>query len=42
MLEGSVADIADFARLVSVPESAVDNAARVLEEGIEECGCGDG
>ena len=35
-LEGSVSDIADFARLVSVPQSAVDNAARVLEEGIED------
>ena len=34
-LEGSVADVANFARLVSVPESAVDNAAKVLEEGIE-------
>ena len=34
-LEGSVSDIADFARLVSVPQSAVDNAARVLEDGIE-------
>ena len=34
-LEGSVAGIADFARLVSVPQSAVDNAAKVLEEGIE-------
>ena len=34
-LEGSVTDIADFARLVSVPQSAVDNAAKVLEEGIE-------
>lgn len=35
-LEGSVSDIADFARLVSVPQSAVDNAARVLEDGIED------
>ena len=35
-LEGSASDIADFARLVSVPQSAVDNAARVLEEGIED------
>lgn len=35
-LEGSVSDMADFARLVSVPQSAVDNATKVLEEGIED------
>ena len=32
-IEGSLSDIADFARLLSLPRSAVDNAARVLVEG---------
>ena len=35
-LEGSVDDLADMVRLVSVPQRAVDNAAAALEEGIEE------
>ena len=34
-LEGSVADLADLVRLVSVPQHAVDRAAQVLEEGID-------
>ena len=34
-LEGSVADVADLARLVSVPQSAVNAAASALETGIE-------
>ena len=34
-LQGSVADVADLARLVSVPQSVVDEAANVLENGIE-------
>ena len=34
-LEGSVADIAELARLVSVPQSAVNAAASALEAGIE-------
>ena len=34
-LEGSVADVADLARLVSVPQSAVNAAASALEAGIE-------
>ena len=33
-LDGSVADLADLARLVSVPQNAVDEAARYLEQGI--------
>ena len=34
-LHGSVEDLADMVRLVSVPQRAVDNAAATLEEGIE-------
>ena len=34
-LAGSVADVADLARLVSVPQSAVNAAASALETGIE-------
>ena len=34
-LDGSVEDLADLVRLVSVPEHAVDRAAQVLEEGID-------
>ena len=34
-LEGSVDDLADMVRLVSVPQRAVDQAAATLEEGIE-------
>ena len=34
-LEGSVDDLADMVRLVSVPQRAVEDAAAVLEEGIE-------
>ena len=34
-LEGTVADIAELARLVSVPQSAVNAAASALEAGIE-------
>ena len=34
-LSGSVADLADLIRLVSVPQKAVDNAAAALEQGIE-------
>ncbi len=33
-LDGSVEDLADLVRLVSVPQQAVDQAAQVLEEGI--------
>ena len=35
-LDGSVADLADLARLVSVPQNAVDEAARYLEQGIDD------
>ena len=34
-LNGSVADLADLIRLVSIPQHAVDAAATALEEGIE-------
>ena len=34
-LDGSVEDLADLVRLVSVPQHAVDRAAEVLEEGID-------
>ena len=34
-LEGSLEDLADLVRLVSVPQHAVDRAAQVLEEGID-------
>ncbi len=34
-LEGSVADLAELARLVSVPQSTVNEAARILEHGID-------
>ena len=34
-LDGSVADLADLVRLVSVPQHAVDRAAEILEEGID-------
>ena len=34
-LEGSVADVAELARLVSVPQSAVNAAASALENGID-------
>ena len=34
-LEGSVADLADLIRLVSVPQDAVDRAANAMEQGIE-------
>ena len=34
-LEGSAADVADLARLVSVPQSAVNAAAAALERGID-------
>ena len=33
-LEGSVTDLADLVRLVSLPEKAVDDAVRTLEKGI--------
>ena len=33
-LEGAVGDLADLIRLVSVPQSAVDNAARAFQQGI--------
>ena len=35
-LDGSVADLADLARLVSVPQNAVDQAATFLEQGIDD------
>ena len=35
-LDGSVADLADLVRLVSVPQNAVDEAARYLEQGIDD------
>ena len=35
-LEGSVSDLADLARLVSVPQKAVEQAADTLEQGIEQ------
>ena len=34
-LQGSVADLADLIRLVSIPQKAIDNAAAALEQGIE-------
>ena len=34
-LEGSVGDLADLVRLVSVPQEAVERAANALQEGIE-------
>ena len=34
-LEGKAADLADLVRLVSVPQSAVDDAANFLQEGID-------
>ena len=34
-LDGSLEDLADMVRLVSVPQSAVDRAANALQEGIE-------
>ena len=34
-LEGSVADLADLVRLVSVPQRAVDQAATTLQDGID-------
>jgi len=34
-LEGSVSDLADLIRLVSVPQDAVDRAASAMEQGIE-------
>ena len=34
-LDGSIEDVADLIRLVSVPQRAVDKAARDLEEGID-------
>ena len=34
-LEGSVADLADLIRLVSVPQDAVERAANAMEQGIE-------
>ncbi len=34
-LDGSVSDLADLIRLVSVPQEAVDRAANALQEGIE-------
>ena len=34
-LDGSVEDLADLVRLVSVPQHAVDRAAQALEEGID-------
>ena len=35
-LDGSVADLADLVRLVSVPQNAVDRAADFLEQGIND------
>ena len=35
-LEGSATDLADLARLVSVPQKAVEQAADTLEQGIEQ------
>ena len=35
-LDGSVEDLADLVRLVSVPQRAVDEAATVLQKGIED------
>ena len=35
-LEGSVTDLADLVRLVSVPQNAVDQAATYLQQGIDE------
>ena len=35
-LDGSVSDLADLVRLVSVPQNAVDEAARYLEQGIND------
>ena len=35
-LDGSVADLADLAQLVSVPQEAVEQAATTLQSGIEE------
>ena len=35
-LEGSVTDLADLIRLVSVPQKEVDQAADTLQEGIEQ------
>ena len=35
-LDGSVTDLADLVRLVSVPQSAVDQAATYLEQGIDD------
>ena len=34
-LEGTVEDLADMVRLVSVPQRAVNQASATLEEGIE-------
>ncbi len=34
-LEGSVSDLADLARLVSLPQNAVDAAANAMEQGID-------
>ena len=34
-LEGSVEDLADLVRLVSVPQRAVDQATTTLQEGID-------
>ncbi len=34
-LEGSVEDVADMVRLVSVPQRAVDDAAKTLQDGID-------
>ena len=34
-LDGSVGDLADLVRLVSVPQRAVDEAATTLQEGID-------
>ena len=35
-LDGSVTDVADLVRLVSVPQNAVDQAATFLEQGIDD------
>ena len=35
-LHGSIADLADLARLVSVPQNAVDDATNFLQEGIND------
>ena len=35
-LDGSVSDLADLVRLVSVPQNAVDQAASFLEQGIDD------